>query len=159
MRLQIRRLVGNEGVGGRVGFVEAVLGKFVHQVENRFGLFGIQFICLGSFKKQPLLTGHLFVIFLTHGAAQQVGLSERIAGQGAGNLHDLLLIDDDPVGILQDRLQLRQVVYDLFAAMFAVDEVIHHAGAKRAGAIQGAGGDNVFKAGWLQFDQHLLHAA
>jgi hypothetical protein len=50
---------------------------------------------------------HLGLDLLAHGAAQQVGVAERVAGQDLGDLHHLLLVDDDAVGLLQDRLQLR----------------------------------------------------
>ena len=43
--------------------------------------------------------------------------------------------------------------------MLAFDEIIHHAASERSGTIEGAGGDHVLEAGWLQLDQHLLHAA
>jgi hypothetical protein len=71
---------------------------------------------------------------------------------------ELLLVDDDPVGILEDRLQLRQVVDHFLAAVLAVDEIIHHARTERARAIQGAGGDDILETGWLEFDQHFFHA-
>ena len=98
-------------------------------------------------------------ILLPHGPPEQVGAAEGIARQGPGDLHDLFLVDDDPVGVLQDRLQLRQVIGDRLPAVLAVDEVVHHPRAERAGAIEGAGGDDVLEAGGLQLDQHLLHAA
>jgi len=93
-------LVGDEGIGGRVGLVEAVFGEFGHLVEDRFGLFGIESLGFGSLQERFLLFGHNRGVFLAHGAAQQVGASQGVTGQGAGDLHDLLLVDDDPVGIL-----------------------------------------------------------
>jgi len=54
---------------------------------------------------------------------------------------------------------LGQVVDYLLAAVLALDEFVHHAASQRAGAVEGAGGDDVFEAGRLQLDQHLLHAA
>jgi len=127
MGFQVGGLVGNQGVGSRMGFIEAIFSKFVHQIKNSLGLFRIEFVCLGSIQKEALLAGHLLVIFLAHGTAQQVGLSERVAGERTRNLHDLLLVDNYPIGVFQDRLQLRQVVNHLLAAMLAVDEVIYHA--------------------------------
>ena len=38
IRLQIRGLIGDDGVGGGVGFVEAVTGEFFQQIENLIGL-------------------------------------------------------------------------------------------------------------------------
>ncbi len=142
-----------------MGFVEAVLGKLGHLVKDRLGLLDVQPLCLGPFQERFLFLGHNRRVFFTHGAAQQVGPSQGVTGQGAGDLHDLFLVNNDPVGVLQDRLQLGQVVDHLLAAMLALDEFIHHAAAQRAGTIEGAGSDHVFKAGGLQLDQHLLHAA
>jgi hypothetical protein len=48
---------------------------------------------------------HLRLDLLAHGAAQQVGFAERVAGQHLRDLHHLLLVDDDAVGLLQDRLR------------------------------------------------------
>ncbi len=159
MGLEISGLVSDQGIGCRMRFVETVFSKLVHQVKDRLGFFGIQIVGFGTFQKKPLLAAHLLVILLTHGTTQQVGLPQRITGQGAGNLHNLLLIDYNTIGILQDRLQLRQVVNNLFAAMLAVDEVIHHAGTERTWAIEGAGRNNVLETGGFELDQHLLHAA
>ena len=52
-----------------------------------------------------LLGGHDLGLLLAHGLAQDVGLAQGEAGQGRGDLHDLLLVDHDPVGLLQDRLE------------------------------------------------------
>ena len=38
--LEVRRLVGDEGVGRAVGLVEPVLGELGHEVEDRLGLLG-----------------------------------------------------------------------------------------------------------------------
>ncbi len=73
------------------------------------------------------LLGHLLDLLLAHGAAQQVGFAQRIAGQAIGDLHHLLLVDDDAVGLFQDLLQLRQIVNHFLAAVLALDEVVDHA--------------------------------
>ena len=47
----------------------------------------------------------LLRLFLGNGAAHQIRLSERIAGESAEDLNDLLLIDDAAVGDAEDRLE------------------------------------------------------
>src|SRR6185369_8374339 len=98
-------------------------------------------------------------ILLSHGTSQQIGAAEGIAGQGTGNLHDLFLVDDDAVGILENRLQFGKVIDNLFPAMLAFDEVLHHAGVERARTVEGNRSDNILETGRFQVTEHLAHAA
>ena len=107
------------------------------------------------------LLRHLLGLLLAHGAAQQVGAAERVAGQHLRDLHDLLLVQDHAVGRLQDRLQVRVQVVDgaAGAAVLAVDEVLHHARLQRARAEQRHQRDDVLEAVRLQPLDQVLHAA
>src|SRR5690606_21164010 len=64
---------------------------------------------------------------LAHGAAEDVGAAERVARDTARSLHDLFLIDHDPVGFAADVLEEWMRVLDrrrfLFAANVGRDEV------------------------------------
>ena len=71
------------------------------------------------------------------------------------DLHDLLLVDDDAVGVLEDRLQRRVRVLDLLAPVLAVDEVVDHAALERTRAVERAGGDDVLEAVGLELLQQL----
>ena len=157
--LEIGGLQGNQGVGGRMRLIEPVLGKHLHKFENGCRLFQIELVLFSPGEEEIFLLRHLRGFFLTHRAAQQVGAAERIIGQHLSDLHDLFLVDDDPVGILKQRLELRKVVDDLALAVLTLDKVIDHAGAQWAGTVEGADGDDIFEAVRLQFDQKLLHAA
>jgi hypothetical protein len=57
---------------------------------------------------------------LAHGLPEHVGLGHRVAGHAHRDLHDLLLIDHDPVGPFEDVAQIlvreRHVVPPVFAA-------------------------------------------
>jgi hypothetical protein len=90
--------------------------------------------CTGG--KALALLRHLFKILLAHGAAQQVGLAKRVAGDRVCDLHHLLLVHDDAERLLENRLHGRQIVLDLFAAPLALDEVVDHAALDRAGSIE-----------------------
>ena len=84
--------------------VEAVAGEFGHQIEDVLGLVFGDVVLLGPGHELGLLLVHDLGIFLAHGPAQDVGIAQGVAGQDVGDLHDLLLVDDDPVGLLEDRL-------------------------------------------------------
>src|ERR1035437_883548 len=105
------------------------------------------------------LLDHLLELLLAHGAAQQVGVAQRIARQPIGDLHHLLLVDDDAVGLLEQFLQLRQVVLHGAAAPLALDEIVHHAALNRTGAVQRGERSEVFQAARLVAPQDVAHAA
>ena len=117
MGLEVGRVVGDQGVGGAVGLVEAVLRELLHQVENLVGFFGLDAVAGTAVDEKFPLLAHLLGVFLAHGPAQQVAGAERKAGQHLGDLHDLFLVDDDAVGRLQRLLQERVGVFDRVLAV------------------------------------------
>ena len=146
VRLQVAGDVGQERVGGRVRLVEAVARELLHQVEDLLDLLLREAALERALDEALALLGHLLGLLLAHGAAQQVGLAQRVAGQAIGDLHHLFLVDDDAVGLFEDLLQLRQVVDDRLAAVLAVDEVVDHAALNRAGAVERVQRGQVFDA-------------
>ena len=56
---------------------------------------------------------HLLELLLAHRAAQQVGAAQRVAADDLGHLHHLLLVDHDPVGLLEHPAHQRMRVLDL----------------------------------------------
>ncbi len=94
VRLQICRVVGEQGVGGGVRLVESVAGKLRHEIENLLDLLRWKLALGRAFDETLALLRHFSGIFLAHGAAQQIGLAERVAGEAVGDLHDLFLVDD-----------------------------------------------------------------
>ena len=83
-----------------MGFVEAVTGKLLHEIEDFFDLLLWQSLGLGALDEALALRGHLLGLLLSHRASQNIGFAQRIAGQAIGNLHHLFLIHDDAVGFL-----------------------------------------------------------
>jgi hypothetical protein len=70
-------------------------------------------------------------IFLPHRPAQDIGLSERVAGHPLHDLEHLVLVDDDPVALFEDVLKRRIRVLDQLATVLARDvvrDVRHRAG-------------------------------
>ena len=132
MGFQPGRLVRHQTVGGRVGFVKAITGKFLYQVENVTGKVAIDIVVGTTLDKAAALLGHFFGLFLAHGPAQHVGTTQGVAGHDLGNLHHLFLIQNDAVCRGQYRLEpfvlvVRVRVRQFGTTVFTVDKVINHA--------------------------------
>ncbi|MNM09966.1 hypothetical protein D3C81_200840 [compost metagenome] len=113
-------------------FVKAVTGEFLYQIEDFYRQFTVDAARFCPIFETAALLGHLNRVLFTHRTTQHVRAAQRIAGQHLGNLHDLFLVQDDAIGRFQHRLKRLMLPLDirvrnLFAAVFAVDEVIHHA--------------------------------
>jgi hypothetical protein len=67
--LQPGGLVGDQGVRGGMGFVEAVVGEFRHQVEHLGGFLRIDAVLDRAVCEDVALRFHLRGDFLAHGAA------------------------------------------------------------------------------------------
>ena len=110
----------------------------------------------GAVDEGLALRVHLGLDLLAHGAAQQIGAAERVAGQHLRDLHHLLLVDHDAEGLLQDAFERRMQIVGLLLAVLAGDvvgDVVH-----RARAIERDQGDDVLEAVGLQLAQHVAHA-
>ena len=139
-----------------MALVEAVAGELVDLVEDHRGLRRLHAARGGAVDEGLLLGIHLRLDLLAHGAAQQVGATQRIAGQHLGHLHDLLLVDHDAEGLFQDRLQAGVQVVRLLLAQLDLDvfrDVVH-----RAGTVQRHQGDDVLEPVRLHALQHVAHA-
>ncbi len=66
MRLQVRGLVGDERVGGRVRLVEAVAGELLHQVEERSGLGLRHAVPFRASDEDVAVPRHLVLVLLAH---------------------------------------------------------------------------------------------
>ena len=134
MRLHIGGVIGHQRIGGGVALVEAVVGEFCEQLEDRIGLPLRHAVLDRAGDEDRALLFHLGADFLAHRAAQQVGVAERIAGHHLGDLHHLFLVDDDAERLFEDRLQHRVQVFRLLVAVLAraIGRNVRH----RAGPIQ-----------------------
>ena len=158
VRLEIGGDVGQEAVGGGVRLVEAVTGELLHQVEelrrHRLGKAALA----GAAEELGAVLGHDLGFLLAHRPAEQVRFAQRIARHYVGDLHDLLLVDDDPVGLFQQRLDLGQEVAHGLAAVLAVDEVRNHAALDRSRAVQRVEGAQVLQPLRLVAAADVAHA-
>ena len=154
VRLQPGRLVADQRIGGRVGFVEAVVGEALHQVEDLGGLLRRDAAALGAVAEDLALGFHLRADLLAHGAAQQVGGAEAVAGQVLRDLHDLFLIDHDAVGLGQDVHDRRMRRLPRLAQLArAIGRDVRH----RARAVERHGGDEVLEAGRAHLPKAVAH--
>ena len=159
MGFQIGRHVGQHRVGRRMGLVEPVPGELFHQIEDADD-FLLRVAALHRPLHKAVAQGrHLLRLFLAHGAAQQVGLPQAESGEPVGDLHDLFLIDDDPVRLREDFFELRQVVGDRLLAVLARDEVVNHPALKRPGAVEGVQCGQVFELRGVVAAQDVAHPA
>jgi len=123
---EIGRLVGNMGVGGTVGLVEAVTGKMCHQVEDFFGhRFFDPVVQRPGHKFFPLFI-HNVELFFSHGPPQQIRLTQAESPQLAGDVHHLFLIDNNAIGLLQYGFEGFVLILDFFDAVLAMNKIVNH---------------------------------
>ena len=157
VRLEPGRLIGHDRVGRRMRLVEAVAREFLEQVEDFVGLGGRDAIGVGAALHEGLaLLDHLLELLLAHGAAQQIGATEGVPGQDLRRLHDLLLVDEDAVGLAGDGLQQGMRIDDLLFAMPALDEVRDQVHGTRP--VERNKGRDVLDRGDLELLAQVAHA-
>ena len=122
MRFEVRGLIRDHGVAGRVAFVESVRRKLFKLLEDLFGDL-LRHAVLDRAGNE--LFAHLFHElgdFFAHGFAQRVSLAARKAGHVFGHLHHLFLIHGNAVRIFKRALQERMRIRNIFFAVLAFDE-------------------------------------
>ena len=156
LRAEVGLLVGEDGVGGRVGAVEPVRRELRDLVEDLVREPLVDAVRgLAALDELDPLRHHLLLLLLAHGAAEEVRLAEGEPGEDLGHLHHLLLVDGDAVGLRQHGLEERVVVLDDLAAVLPLDVVRDE--VHRARAVERVHGDDVLDPGGLQLSQPLLH--
>ena len=144
-------LIGHDGVGCRMGFIEGILGKIRHFIKDSVGCCFINAIgdtarytkFLIAVDKILALLGHNIGFFLGHSSAHKVTSAKIIAGQLHNDLHNLFLIHNTAIGWLENLFQLRAFIADGCDIIFALDVAgneIH-----RARTIKGNAGNDVFQ--------------
>ena len=152
--LHVSRLVGDQGIGGCVGFVEAVTGEFTDLFENIVGLGFWNALADGTVDEGLALLRHLRADFLAHGPTQDIGAAKRIPRQLLCDLHHLFLIDHDTEGFLEDSFERRIEVIRRFLTVFALNvagDVVH-----RPRTVKGDDGDDVLEGIGLELLQNVF---
>ena len=98
------------------------------------------------------------MLLLPHCTAQKVRLPETEPREYLHNLHDLLLIEYDAECFLQNRLEHRMHIDDLFFSVQTVDEVGHHTAPKRTRTIECYRRNQIDKALRLEIFDEIRHA-
>ena len=140
-----------------MGFVESVSGELYDQVEKLCRLASVKPFFGCSFCKFAFEFVHLLLDLLTHRPTYQVGTAQGETTDRLHDLHDLLLIDDYPVGRFEYRFEFRKGIGDLRSPVFTFDEVIEHSGFHRSGTVECEHCDDIFETGRFQFLCQILH--
>ena len=108
------------------------------------------------------LLGEHLGLLLAHGLPESVGLTGGVVRQFLGDTHDLLLVHDQTVGVLQDLperlLQLGVDRGDRLTAVLPVRVVPVRVHSHRPRTVERESGDDVVEAGGLHPFQQLTHA-
>ena len=144
--LQPCGLVGEQRIGGRVRFVETVAAEGLDLLGQLRGCAGFEALGDDPLPEVAQLRLDERRVLLAHRLAKYVGVTERVAGQVVGDQDHLLLVDDDPVGGLEDVLQPWRRIGHLLPAEFALDVPVGHARVQRPGTDQRVRGDQVVEA-------------
>ena len=151
-----------------MGFVECIGRERAHLIEDLVGNFFADAIgdTTHTFHRAVVffrtvneviaLFFHDIVFFLGHGTAHQVRTTVGIARQLAANLHNLLLIDDTAVSNIQNILQQRCFIGNLFWIVTVAD--ITRNGIHWTWAVQRNDRDQILHRFRLQLNQHLPHS-
>ena len=150
-------LKGDKGISGAMGLVEPVTTELFHQIEKGLGFIFFVAIFHSPLYEALTVLSHHGSNLLPHRLAKTVCFSHGITGQSAGDLHHLFLIDDDTVGIFQDRLQIGDHVGHFFAAVLALHKIVHHAAVQRAGPVEGHQGSDFVEVLRPEPHQQIFH--
>ena len=98
------------------------------------------------------------MLLLSHSAAQDICLAESEPCEHLDDLHNLLLIEHNAEGLLQDRLKERMHIDNFLFPVQSVDEIRYHAAAEGPGTIERHRRDQIDKAFWLEILDQIRHA-
>ena len=155
--LQVRGLVGHDGVAGGVALVEAVARELHDQVEELARAPRIHAARSGA--RHELLARGVdeLLVLLADGLDDRVRLAERDAAEEVQDLHDLLLIDHDSVGLGQERIH--RLVHRGHRLLAVLARVVVRDQAHRARTEERVGRDQVLQAVRLHVREQATHAA
>ena len=143
--LEVRRLVGDQPVGRGVGLVEAVALERLEGLEDRVDRVRAHPALARLAYELVLHRAQDARLLLADRVAERVRLGAAEAAEGGRGGHDVLLVDEDPVGPLEEWLEERVEVGDLLLAVLAPDvgrDVLH-----RARPVEGDHGGEVVDRG------------
>ena len=138
-------------------FVETVTREFFEQIEDIVGLFfGDVVHRLAAVDEVLPLLDHLREILFPHRPAEKVSLTEGVAGEKVGGALDLLLIDENAVGLLARLFEERVEILDFLLPFFPLNEVGNE--VHRTRAIERDERDDVLDPRHLELATETHHA-
>ncbi|AFM10500.1 Na+/proline symporter [Saccharomonospora phage PIS 136] len=162
VRLQVGGPVRDQPIGGGVRLVERVPSERQDRVPQRLDRLTGEPVRLHPLLEDGELLLQNLLLLLTHRPAERVGLSERVVRDLLSDLHDLLLVDDQPVGLRQDLrqrlLQLGVDRGDLLPPVLPVGVVQVRVDVHRARPVQRHAGHDVLERCRLHPLEQGLHA-
>ena len=158
MRLEICHAVSQHSVCNRVRFVEGVAGEGFKEIEHLFCFLPRDAVFCRAFHKFIALCGKQCLVLFPHRRTEDVRLTECEPRHIARNLHHLLLIHTDTIGVVKRVLQRRVHVSHGFQAVLPIDELLHRAAFKRAGAVKCRNRCELLKRIGLQLRDNAIHA-
>ena len=148
-------LVRDQRVTRGVRLRERVVGRLLDVLPQLLGGRRRHVLARGALEELVLERVHERADLLADRLAKVVGLGDREAGELARDPHVLLLVDADPVGVVQDPLEPRVDVGDTLLAGFPLPvagDVAH-----RPRPVEGDESDQVLELGRLDLPQRLAH--
>ena len=100
----------------------------------------------------------LLRLLLAHRTAQNICLAQRKACQRRGYLHNLLLVENNAIGILKDRLHQRMQHLRRALAVTAGDKVLRHTRAQGTRTVESHERNQILKAFRRQIHNQLRNA-
>ena len=104
--LHVGRLIGNHRIAGCMRLIESIsrewLNNLIEYIDRKSFSMSLY---LGSFDEFPSLFHEEFIFLLPDGTPEDIRFSEGESGKCLYELHDLFLIDCNPIRGLQDLLE------------------------------------------------------
>ncbi|MBA7658542.1 hypothetical protein ES703_66498 [subsurface metagenome] len=120
--LHIRGLVCDEGVAGRMTFVEAIAGESFDKLENLLSLASGQTLINAARYKSFSFLGDGSGLFFAYRLDKPIGFTQRDVTEPVANAHHLFLVDHNAVRFTEDfgHNRMRQ---GPFRSVFSVDVI------------------------------------
>ncbi len=156
VQFEVAGFHGNDAVVDRVAFVKAVMGKSFPLGKDGFSNFRADAALNSPIHKFFVVFLDFFFFLFRDRRAEVIRFTRRVSRQCHRSLHDLLLVNGQAEGILEDGFQTFVQVCDRRFAMHAVDinrNVLHWTRTE-----QRHHGDDVIEAVWLHLHDVSRHA-
>ncbi len=157
MGLEVRRLVGDQGVAEGMAPAEGVVGERLDDVEQPRPERPSVAHPVDAVDELLPLDGDQLPRLLAAGTTKVVSICQRVAGDLLGDPHHRLLVDHQPVGVAEHVGEIVVVVDDRLAPVLAVGVVGVHVRRHRTRAIEGKQRGDVLEVGRAERSHQRPH--